>query len=160
MSPAQLNTYKPPKGIGYFLNILSKLNDWIERENKRGSDIPRFTKVQLRKMALYLERNHLFNFDALRADGGRARRRAEAAERARAALERGLSNVPARPRYTDDLPQMALANRDGTLAAGSAPAPVQGRPRPSWDDQVREFKRMVKEENKGVPSSVLDQFLL
>ena len=36
------------KMLGYFTNSLAKLNEYIERENKRGSDIPRLTKNQIR----------------------------------------------------------------------------------------------------------------
>ena len=50
------------KMIGYFTNSLAKLNDYIERENKRGSDIPRFTKNQIRILVRYLERRDIFRF--------------------------------------------------------------------------------------------------
>ncbi len=150
-------SYKPPKGLGYFMNVLSKVDSWLDREERRGSDLHRFTKVQLRRIALYLEKNYLFNFDALRSDGGRSRRRAQMLQ-ARKALERGLSNRPP-SRWSSDVPQMALCAQ-GPLQAGTAPAPAQGRSRPSYDDQVREFKRIVKEQKKEIPASVLDEFLI
>ena len=70
------------KMLGYFTNSLAKLNEYIERENKRGSDIPRFTKNQIRLLVRYLERRDLFRFrHAIDCDGRRchcdARRRAE-----------------------------------------------------------------------------------
>ncbi|MEM4729874.1 MAG: hypothetical protein QXH42_08990 [Thermoplasmata archaeon] len=46
--------------LGYFTNCLAKVNRYIERENKRGSDIPRFTKAQIRLIVRYLERRELF----------------------------------------------------------------------------------------------------
>jgi hypothetical protein len=143
--------YKPPKGLGYFMNVLAKLDTWLDREERRGSDFHRFTKVQLRRIALYLERNYLFNFDALRADHGEARRRAERL-RVQHALERGLSNVST-GRWNSEVPQMALQAR-------SSVAPVTSRVRPSYEDQVREFKRIVKDEKKEIPQSVLDEFLI
>jgi len=168
MRPVNNPDYRSPKGIGYFLNILSRLDEWIVHENRRGMDIPRFTKNQVRRIALFLERNYLFNFDMLRTDGGRARREREirkarrAQERAAAkkALEHGASNrPPMRERWGTDVPQMALANRQAPFEASTGPAPVQGRPRPCWDDQVREFKRIVKEEKQDLPASVIDQML-
>jgi hypothetical protein len=144
-------SYKPPKGLGYFMNVLAKVDGWLDREERRGSDLHRFTKVQLRRIALYLERNYLFNFDALRSDGGRSRRKAQRLE-ARMALERGLSNSPSN-RWNNAVPQMSLQ-------AGSSVAPVTSRPRPSYDDQVREFKRIVKEQKQEIPASVLDEFLV
>jgi|GEM_PF-2140336 len=142
--------YQPPKGLGYFMNVLAKLDSWLDREERRGSDFHKFTKVQMRRIALYLEKNYLFNFDALRSDGGRSRRRAQRLEVQRA-LERGISNRPM-------VPQMSL-HAHGPLQAGTAPAPAQGRPRPSYDDQVREFKRIVKEQKKEIPGSVIDDLL-
>ena len=50
------------KMLGYFTNSLAKLNEYIERENKQGSDIPRFTKNQIRILVRYLERRELFRF--------------------------------------------------------------------------------------------------
>ena len=144
--------YKPPKGLGYFMNALAKIDSWLDREERRGSDIHRFTKVQLRRIALYLERNYLFNFDALRTDRGRSRRKAQLLA-ARKALERGMSNRPF------EVPQMTL-HAGGPLQASTAPAPAQGRARPTYDDQVREFKRIVKEQKKEIPGSVIDDMLL
>ena len=58
------------KMIGYFTNSLAKLNDYIERENKAGSDIPRFTKNQIRILVRYLERRDIFRFrHAIDCDG-------------------------------------------------------------------------------------------
>jgi hypothetical protein len=120
--------YTPPKGIGYFMNILGKLNAWIERENKRGSDIPRFTKVQIRRIALFMERHHLFNFNALRK-------------------VRAIGKRPA-----------GTGMGQGPMEPATGPAPVQGV-RPTWNDQVREFKRIIKEQNRKLPSSVLDDLI-
>jgi hypothetical protein len=158
MRPVTNPSYRPPKGLGYFLNVLARLDDWISRESHRDSSVHRFTKNQLRRIALYLEKNHMFNFDALRSDKGRSRRMDERARKAkfRQAMERGMANTG---RWTDAVPQTSLHARS-TLQAGTAPAPVQGRPRPSWDDQVREFKRIVMEEKKDLPTSVIDDFLL
>ncbi len=50
------------KMLGYFTNSLAKLNEYIERENKHGSDIPRFTKNQIRILVRHLERRDLFRF--------------------------------------------------------------------------------------------------
>jgi hypothetical protein len=70
------------KMLGYFTNSLAKLNEYIEREQKSGSDIPRFTKNQIRVLVRYLERKELFRFrHAIDCDGKRCqcddRRRAE-----------------------------------------------------------------------------------
>ncbi|MGQ9583429.1 MAG: hypothetical protein ACUVV6_07960 [Thermoplasmatota archaeon] len=46
--------------LGYFTNCLAKLNSWIDRENRLGSDIPRFTKAQVRVIVRYLERRDIF----------------------------------------------------------------------------------------------------
>jgi hypothetical protein len=50
------------KMMGYFTNTLAKLNRYIERENKAGNDIPRFTKSQIRLIVKRLEREELFKF--------------------------------------------------------------------------------------------------
>lgn len=50
------------KMLGYFTNLLAKLNRYIERENKAGNDIPRFTKGQIRLIVRYLERKEAFRF--------------------------------------------------------------------------------------------------
>ena len=49
--------------MGYFTNILDKLNRYIERENKAGKDIPRFTKGQIRLIVKRLEREESFKFE-------------------------------------------------------------------------------------------------
>jgi len=51
-----------PKMLGYFTNTLAKLNRYIEREQKLGSDIPRFTKGQIRLIVRHLERKDIFRF--------------------------------------------------------------------------------------------------
>jgi len=62
------------KMMGYFTNSLSKLNEYIERESKRGSDIPRFTKNQIRVLVRYLERRDVFRFrHAIDCDGRHCR---------------------------------------------------------------------------------------
>jgi len=48
--------------LGYFTNTLSKLNRYIERENKAGNDIPRFTQSQIRLIVKRLERQESFKF--------------------------------------------------------------------------------------------------
>jgi hypothetical protein len=48
--------------LGYFTNTLAKLNRYIERENKAGKDIPRFTKSQIRLIVKRLEREESFKF--------------------------------------------------------------------------------------------------
>jgi hypothetical protein len=154
MRPVANPLYRPPKGLGYFLNVLARLDEWMARESRRDTDIHRFTKHQIRRIALYLERNYMFNFDVFRKDGGKARRRAEKRLRAREAMERGMTN-----RWTDAVPEASLSAR-GALQASTGPAPVQGRPRPNYDDQVREFKRIVREEKKDLPTSIMDEFLL
>lgn len=70
------------KMLGYFTNSIARLNEYIERENKNGSDIPRFTKNQIRILVRYLERRELFRFrHAIDCDGRHCRcddrRRAE-----------------------------------------------------------------------------------
>ncbi len=60
--------------LGRFTNCLASLNRWIERENRRGADIPRFTKAQIRLIARYLERRDIFvHRHALDCRGGRCR---------------------------------------------------------------------------------------
>ena len=49
--------------LGYFTNTLAKLNRYIERENKAGKDIPRFTKSQIRLIVKRLEREEAFKFE-------------------------------------------------------------------------------------------------
>ena len=49
--------------LGYFTNTLAKLNRYIERENKAGKDIPRFTKTQIRLIVKRLERQESFKFE-------------------------------------------------------------------------------------------------
>ena len=49
--------------LGYFTNTLAKLNRYIERENKAGKDIPRFTKSQIRLIVKRLERQDSFQFE-------------------------------------------------------------------------------------------------
>ena len=49
--------------LGYFTNTLAKLNRYIERENKAGKDIPRFTKSQIRLIVKRLEREDAFKFE-------------------------------------------------------------------------------------------------
>jgi hypothetical protein len=49
--------------LGYFTNTLAKLNRYIERENKAGKDIPRFTKSQIRLIVKRLERQESFKFE-------------------------------------------------------------------------------------------------
>jgi hypothetical protein len=57
--------------MGYFTNTLAKLNRYIERENKKGADIPRFTKGQIRLIVRYLEAKELFLFPhAIDCGGG------------------------------------------------------------------------------------------
>jgi hypothetical protein len=51
-----------PKMLGYFTNTLAKLNRYIEREQKNGSDIPRFTKGQIRLIVRHLERKDVFRY--------------------------------------------------------------------------------------------------
>ena len=61
------------KMLGHFTNTLAKLNRYIERENKNGADIPRFTKGQIRLIVRYLERRELFRFPhAIDCRGGQA----------------------------------------------------------------------------------------
>jgi len=48
--------------LGYFTNTLSKINRYIERENKAGKDIPRFTKSQIRLIVKRLELEEAFKF--------------------------------------------------------------------------------------------------
>jgi len=63
------------KAIGYFTNVIAKLNDYVERENKNksGSDLPRFTKAQIRLIVRYLERKDIFRFGhAIDCTGGKA----------------------------------------------------------------------------------------
>jgi hypothetical protein len=61
------------KAIGYFTNVIAKLNDYVERENKTGSDVPRFTKAQVRLIVRYLERKEIFQFGhSIDCDGGKA----------------------------------------------------------------------------------------
>jgi len=61
------------KAIGYFTNVIAKLNDYVERENKTGSDVPRFTKAQIRLIVRYLERKEIFQFGhAIDCSGGKA----------------------------------------------------------------------------------------
>ena len=148
--PTLQSSYKPPKGLGYFINILSRLDDWIARENHRGADIPRFTQNQVRRIALYLERDHLFNFDRLRTDRTAGHQRSSQ-DWDHTSLRNGVPDKTL-SRWDDRMPQM-------TLRASSAPGPVAGRARPTYDDQVREFKRLVLEEKREVPSSVMDQLL-
>lgn len=135
MRPVKRNTravrprYRPARGLGYFINLLGKMNRWIDRENKQGMDIPRFTRVQLRRIALYLENHHLFNFNALRRGSGR------------------------------DLPVGGDDRGSASaLEAGSGPAPLRVG-RPTWDDQVREFKRIVLEENRKFPPDIVEELL-
>lgn len=60
--------------LGYFTNCLARVNSYIERENKRGSDIPRFTKAQIRLIVRYLERREIFvRRHAMGCDGRRCR---------------------------------------------------------------------------------------
>lgn len=62
-----------PGMMGYFTNSMAKLNRYIERENKNGKDIPRFTKNQIRLVVRYLERRELFRFrHTLDCPGGRS----------------------------------------------------------------------------------------
>lgn len=153
MRPVQRNIkaarplYSPPKGIGFFMNLLSKINKWIERQNKKGGDIPRFTKVQIRKIALYLENHYMFNFNALRKGKGRHGPRG---------LVKGMTAEAstASARYGPGAREL------GVLEPDTGPAPLRGRANPTWDDQLREFKRIVKEENKKIPVDVLDELLL
>jgi hypothetical protein len=49
--------------LGYFTNTLTKMNRYIERENKAGKDIPRFTKSQIRLIVKRLERQESFKFE-------------------------------------------------------------------------------------------------
>ena len=49
--------------LGYFTNTLSKINRYIENENKAGKDIPRFTKSQIRLIVKRLERQESFKFE-------------------------------------------------------------------------------------------------
>ena len=59
------------KMMGYCTNLLEKLNRYIERENKAGRDIPRFTKSQIRLIVRYLERKEVFMFPhAIDCPGG------------------------------------------------------------------------------------------
>jgi len=51
------------KMLGYFTNTFGKLNRYIERQNKAGADIPRFTKGQIRLIVKRLEREDLFKFE-------------------------------------------------------------------------------------------------
>jgi len=61
------------KMMGYFTNMLAKLNRYIEREQKRGSDIPRFTKGQIRLIVRGLERRDIFRFHhVIDCSGGQA----------------------------------------------------------------------------------------
>ena len=50
------------KMLGYFTNTLAKVNRYIERQNKQGADLPRFTKGQIRLIVRYLERKDIFRF--------------------------------------------------------------------------------------------------
>jgi hypothetical protein len=60
--------------LGYFTNSIAKLNDYIERENKKGSDIPRFTKNQIRILVRYLAMREVFRFrHAIDCDGRHCR---------------------------------------------------------------------------------------
>jgi len=52
-----------PRSIGYFLNLMGRLNRYIERENKKGRDIPRFTKAQIRMIFRFLARNSAFSIE-------------------------------------------------------------------------------------------------
>jgi len=62
-----------PKMLGYFTNALAKLNRYIEREQKQGSDIPRFTKGQIRLIVRHLERKESFRFaHAIDCRGGQS----------------------------------------------------------------------------------------
>ena len=61
------------KMLGYFTNTLAKLNRYIEREQKQGSDIPRFTKGQIRLIVRHLEKKESFRFQhAIDCRGGQS----------------------------------------------------------------------------------------
>ena len=58
------------KMMGYFTNCLARLNEYIEREQKSGTDIPRFTKNQIRVLVRHLERKEMFHYrHAIDCDG-------------------------------------------------------------------------------------------
>jgi hypothetical protein len=130
--------YNPPKPVGYFMNTLAKLNNYIERENKRGADIPRFTKTQIRKIALFLEDHELFNFDALR-------------KKPRPAPKVKADPVAIYTRY---------AKINGTLEVPAKPVgKFEHKRKPTWEAQKKAFKKIVKEHNNRLPVSVLDELL-
>jgi hypothetical protein len=51
-----------PKVMGYFTNCIQRLNDYVEKENKNGQELPRFTKTQVRLIVKYLEKRDIFQF--------------------------------------------------------------------------------------------------
>ena len=51
-----------PRVMGYFTNCLQRLNDYVERQNKTGQELPRFTKAQIRLIVKYLEKKDIFHF--------------------------------------------------------------------------------------------------
>jgi hypothetical protein len=55
---------RTPKPIGYFMSVLGRINKALSED--RVSDLPRFTQVQVRLIAKYLERHDIFDFDVLR----------------------------------------------------------------------------------------------
>jgi hypothetical protein len=60
-----------PKVMGYFTNCLQRLNEYVDKEQKNGSEIPRFTKTQVRLIVKYLEKKDIFNFGhAIDCNGG------------------------------------------------------------------------------------------
>jgi len=63
-SLSNVRTLRTPKPLGYFMSILGRINRALSRES--ASNIPRFTQVQVRLIAKYLERHDIFNFDSLR----------------------------------------------------------------------------------------------
>ena len=63
-SLSNVKTLRTPKPLGYFMSILGRNNRALARDST--SNIPRFTQVQVRLIAKYLERHDIFNFDSLR----------------------------------------------------------------------------------------------
>jgi hypothetical protein len=61
-----------PKVMGYFTNCLQRLNEYVDKEQKNGSEIPRFTKTQIRLIVKYLEKRDIFRFDhVIDCNGGK-----------------------------------------------------------------------------------------
>ena len=85
------------------MSVLGKINKTLSRD--KSVDIPRFTQVQIRLIAKYLERHDLFNFDSLR--------------------------------------KTKTHGKEDT-----------------WQEQKKEFKKVVKKYNPKVPTSFLEKFLL